>query len=58
MATDTLEQLPKQYPRTFVPADQIVRGFEDVRALYDQLLDAELDSAEALEAWMLQRSEL
>ena len=58
MPTDTLEQLPKQYPRTFVPTDLIVRGFEDVRALYDQLLEAELDSAEALEAWMLQRSEL
>ncbi|MCB9893252.1 MAG: M3 family oligoendopeptidase [Planctomycetes bacterium] len=58
MATDTLEQLPKQYPRAFVPADLIVRGFEDVRALYDQLLEAELNTGEELEQWMLQRSEL
>ena len=58
MATDTLEQLPRAYPRSFVPADLIVRDFEDVRPLLGQLSAATLDTPEALEAWMLQRSEL
>ena len=55
---DTLEMLPRTYPREFVPADLEVRTFDDVAPLFDQLLKAELKTASQLETWLKQRSEL
>lgn len=58
MPTDTLETLPRQYPREFVPAELEVRGFDDVAPLFNQLLAAKLDTPEALETWLRNVSEL
>jgi oligoendopeptidase F len=58
MANDTLEVLPRAYPREFVPAELEVRTFADVQPLFAQLLKAELKTASQLESWLKQRSEL
>lgn len=58
LVTDTLERLPRRYPRAFVPQSLEVRGFDDVKPLFDALLSAELPDAEALEQWLRDRTEL
>jgi len=58
MTTDTLEVLPRAYPREFVPAELEVRSFDDVQPLFDRLLSAELDTVPKLEAWLSNLSEL
>jgi oligoendopeptidase F len=58
MTTDTLEQLPKAYPRSFVPAELEVKSFDDVQPLFDRLLEADLSDAAALETWLRQVAEL
>ncbi|MEM7165143.1 MAG: M3 family oligoendopeptidase [Planctomycetota bacterium] len=58
MSTDTLEKLPRAYPRNFVPKDLVVRTFDDVRPLFEQLQATDLETLPALETWMLNRSEL
>jgi oligoendopeptidase F len=58
MATDTLEALPRTYPRSFVPADLRVRGFDDVQPMFEQLLAADVSTPEALESWLKDWSEL
>ncbi|MBX3460871.1 MAG: M3 family oligoendopeptidase [Planctomycetes bacterium] len=55
---DTLETLPRLYPRTFVPAGLKVRTLDDVKPLFDALLNAELADAGALEQWLADRTEL
>lgn len=58
MTTDTLEQLPKAYPRKFVPADLEVRSFDDVQPYFETLLQADLSDEQALETWLGQLTEL
>jgi len=58
MSVETLEKLPRNYPREFVPADLEVRGFDDVKPLFDHLLAADIDDAESLETWLRNMSEL
>lgn len=58
MSVETLEKLPRNYPREFVPADLEVCGFDDVRPLFDQLLAADIDDAESLETWLQNLSEI
>lgn len=56
--TDTLEALPRNYPRSFVPQGLVVRTFEDVAPLFEQLMAADLADADALEQWLRDGSEL
>ncbi|MBZ0137884.1 MAG: M3 family oligoendopeptidase [Planctomycetes bacterium] len=58
MPTDTLEQLPRAYPRQFVPADLVVKSFADVQPLFEKLLAADLTGKAALETWLKQVTEL
>lgn len=58
MPTDTLEQLPKAYPREFVPPDLQVKSFADVQPLFETLLAADLSEKSALETWLKQLTEL
>ena len=58
MTSQTLETLPRAYPRSFVPAELEVRGFDDVQPLFDQLLQADISTPAALEAWLANLTEL
>ena len=50
--------LPPYQPRTFVPAGADLADVATVSGLYQGLLDRPLASADALERWLLDRSEL
>ncbi|MEE9311783.1 MAG: M3 family oligoendopeptidase, partial [Planctomycetota bacterium] len=58
MGIDVFENLPKEFARTFVPADLNVKSFADVEPLFNQLLERELNSADDLEQWLKDGSEL
>ncbi|MCC6465966.1 MAG: M3 family oligoendopeptidase, partial [Planctomycetes bacterium] len=58
MTVDTLESLPRAFPRTCVPQNLVIREFADVQPLFEKLLAAPLDTREALEKWLLDWSEL
>ena len=58
MSADTLEQLPRDYPREFVPTDLEVKSFDDVQPLFAKLLEADLSDKDALETWLKRVTEL
>ncbi|MCF6227242.1 MAG: M3 family oligoendopeptidase, partial [Planctomycetes bacterium] len=58
MGVDVFENLPKEFARAFVPADLNVKSFTDVEPLFNQLLEREINSADDLEQWLKDRSEL
>ena len=58
MPTDTLEKLPREFARKFMPANLEIKGFADVEPLLQKLLKADLSTQAALEQWLLDSSEL
>lgn len=58
MGIDVFENLPKEFARSFVPADLSVKSFTDVEPLFNQLLEREINSADELEQWLKDGSEL
>ncbi|MCA8919255.1 MAG: M3 family oligoendopeptidase, partial [Planctomycetes bacterium] len=58
MSVETLEKLPRNYPRVFIPTDLEVRGFEDVKPYFDKLLAGDVETVDALELWLRNLSEI
>lgn len=58
MPTDTLETLPREFARKFVPAQLVIRSFADVEPLLQKLLSADVSTKAKLEQWLLDSSEL
>lgn len=58
MPNDTLEKLPREYPRKFVPAKLSIKTFADVEPLFDKLLKADISTKPKLEKWMTDSAEL
>ncbi|MHC4839650.1 MAG: M3 family oligoendopeptidase [Planctomycetota bacterium] len=58
MGVDVFDKLPKEFPRSFVPADLAVGSFDDVEPLFTKLLDREINNADELEQWLKDGSEL
>jgi oligoendopeptidase F len=58
MPTDTLEKLPREFSRKFMPANLEIKGFTDVEPLLQKLLKADISTQAALEQWLLDTSEL
>ncbi|MCC6572458.1 MAG: M3 family oligoendopeptidase [Planctomycetes bacterium] len=58
MAVDTLQKLPREYPRKFVPAKLEIKSFADVEPLFDKLLKADVSTKAKLEQWMKDDAEL
>jgi len=48
----------KEFPRSFVPADADLGDWDQLEPLFQQLVERELGSAEELEQWLLDESEL
>lgn len=51
-------QIPQKKPRTFLPEDFQVSGWEAVKPYFDDLLEREISSSEDLKQWFRDRSEL
>jgi len=58
MAELDLERLPRYRQRRFVPDDACLTDKDQVVALYQKLLDREIESAEQLETWLEDISEV
>ena len=58
MSQDRFADLPREYPRSRVPADLDVDDLEALGPLFDELLSRELDTPEAVEAWLRDQDEL
>lgn len=53
-----LKRPSADHPRQFVPDDAVLSSWEAIKPYYDQLLDSDLNSAEEVEQWILDLSEL
>ncbi len=51
-------EIPKKPARTFLPADFEVTTWDALKKYFDQLLQAEINSAEEMDQWLQNRSEL
>lgn len=58
MATDTLETLPREFARKFVPKKLEIKGFADIEPLLSKLQQADVSTKANLEQWLLDGSEL
>src|SRR5262245_17017927 len=58
MPTDTLNTLPREFSRKFVPANLVIKGFADVEPFLQKLLAADISTKPKLEQWLLDGSEL
>ena len=58
MPTDTLDAIPHEYARSFLPADLAITGFADVEPHLNRLLEADLSTPEALTQWLKDCSEV
>ena len=54
----SLQRLPAWQPRTFVPPDADLTDVGQIKALYEALLERPIETADDLERWILDRSEL
>ena len=55
--SNNISNLEHFQPRKFVAEGVDFTRFEEIKPYYEKLLAAQIDSAEALEAWVLERSE-
>jgi len=52
------DQLPRYQERKFIPENVNLTNPEEVKVLYEKLLTKDIQSVQAFEQWMLERSEL
>jgi len=53
-----MQQIAREFPRTFVPQEANLGNWAEIEPLFQQLLERAIDSPEALERWILDWSEL
>ncbi|MEN8149583.1 MAG: M3 family oligoendopeptidase [Planctomycetota bacterium] len=58
MSQDRFARLPREYPRSYVPADFDVDDLDALAPLFDELLARDIDTPEAVEAWLRDQGEL